>query len=573
MSSSAIGNSQINSAQGPGGNITINTDSFSARDGSQLNAQTEAKANAGDILIQARDSFSLDDSRVASSVEAGAGGQGGDIDIQVTNGSVSLTNGAQLVASTAGKGDAGSVRITAIENLSVNNSSVSSAVEAGAVGNGGDVNINTRSLSLTNGAQLSASTAGQGSPGNISVRDAQSVSLDNHSAISTAVESSAVVPTNAGNAVGNIEIETDTLQLGNGANITASTRGQGNAGSVTVTASKSVSLDNSSATTAVESGGRGNGGDLNINTRSLSLTNDAQISASTAGEGNAGNIKITSDQLSVSDRSQVAVSSTGEGKAGELEVNASDIFLNNQGKLIASTASGEGGNIRLNADNLLLMRRNSLISAEAQNNGNGGNIDINTRFAIAIPSENSDIIANAYRGKGGNIQITAQGVFGLQLRDKLTPFSDITASSQFGLDGVVVINILNVDPSRGLVQLPENLSDPSQQIATGCAVAKGNSFAVTGRGGLSEDPTQTLNGRTVWQDLRVTSSRPGTLAQTPIPQFQPSAKNQQPTPLVEATGWVMNAKGQVELVARAPQVTPNSPWSRPADCQTINPPQ
>ncbi len=41
------------------------------------------------------------------------------------------------------------------------------------------------------------------------------------------------------------------------------------------------------------------------------------------------------------------------------------------------------------------MRHGSQISATAQGTANGGNITINTPFIVAVPSENSDIIATA----------------------------------------------------------------------------------------------------------------------------------------------------------------------------------
>src|SRR5207253_392440 len=51
----------------------------------------------------------------------------------------------------------------------------------------------------------------------------------------------------------------------------------------------------------------------------------------------------------------------------------------------------------------------------------------------------------------------------------------------------------------------------------------------------------------------------------------PSLQKPNPqTPMVEATGWVINANGQVELVTHAPQLTPQTPWYTPADCHTLN---
>ncbi|MHC5828404.1 MAG: filamentous hemagglutinin N-terminal domain-containing protein, partial [Nostoc sp.] len=75
--------------------------------------------------------------------------------------------------------------------------------------------------------------------------------------------------------------------------------------------------------------------------------------------------------------------------------------------------------------------------------------------------------------------------------------SDITAFSQQNpsLSGSIQIKSPDVDPSKGLVQLPVNLVDASQQIVAGCntggKIAR-SSFIATGRGGLAPDPTEPL---------------------------------------------------------------------------------
>ncbi|MHC5731332.1 MAG: filamentous hemagglutinin, partial [Nostoc sp.] len=109
-------------------------------------------------------------------------------------------------------------------------------------------------------------------------------------------------------------------------------------------------------------------------------------------------------------------------------------------------------------------------------------------------------IANAFNGNGGNINITTQGIFGLKYRDRLTRESDITASSQFGVSGTVQVNTIGIDPNSGLVELPANVTDPSQQIATGCAGSEGSSFVATGRGGIPKNPTEQVT-RDVYDGL------------------------------------------------------------------------
>ncbi|WP_241619041.1 hypothetical protein, partial [Rosenbergiella epipactidis] len=80
--------------------------------------------------------------------------------VNVTAGSLSLTNDALLSSSTFGQGDAGSVSVQA-DSVSLANSNIFSTVGNTGVGNAGVVNVTAGSLSLTNDALLSYSTFGQ----------------------------------------------------------------------------------------------------------------------------------------------------------------------------------------------------------------------------------------------------------------------------------------------------------------------------------------------------------------------------------------------------------------------------
>ena len=113
------------------------------------------------------------------------------------------------------------------------------------------------------------------------------------------------------------------------------------------------------------------------------------------------------------------------------------LSLDNASSISASTLSGEGGNIVLNTDNLELLNQ-SQITASAGGSGDGGNITIDSDTILGI--QNSDITANAVGGDGGNITITADAIIGFEERSRLTPFNDITATSEFGLNGTVTVN-------------------------------------------------------------------------------------------------------------------------------------
>ena len=300
--------------------------------------------------------------------------------------------------------------------------------------------------------------------------------------------------------------------------------------------------------------------------------------AVTAGDGNAGDLTIATGRLTVQGGAQVSVPSLGSGNAGLLRVEAGSVLLENQGKLTASTASGEGGHIDLQVQDLILMRLNSLISAQANGTGNGGNITINAPFIVAVPSEDSDIFANAILGRGGNIFITTQGIYGLEYGSTQTLESDINASSKFGVSGTVEINNPDVDPTQGLGELPAELGDASNQIATGCADGGENEFIITGRGGLPPNPRQVLSSNAVqvdWVELAVDALNSASVERgsgrrrSSASAYKTVDVNHRVTEIVEARGWIVDANGDVTLVATAPTARPYSSWQTPVDCRAV----
>ncbi len=544
--------------QGNSGNVRITANgSLSVTNGALLYTSTAGQGNAGSVRINVDDTVSFDGvgsngvfSGAYSSVGKGAVGDGGDIEI--TTNSLSLTNGASLLAATFGKGKAGSLRVKATDTVRFDGGYATSAVGSGAEGNGGDIEITTSSMSVTNGFQVLASTFGQGDAGNIKITATDQVSFNS---VGNNGQSSGAFSAVGAGAVGNggdIKISTGSLEVTNGAVLSAQTDGQGNAGNIKITATDKVRFAGvgndgrpSGAFSAVGAGGQGNGGRTDITSHSLSLT-DAYISSVSLGTGIAGDINLQTRQ--------------------NLEMNRSQI--------VATTQSGDGGNIKLGVGNILLMRNGSKISTTAgiaDAGGNGGNININADFVAAVSTENSDITANAYNGRGGNINITTSGIYGLKYREHETPLSDITASSQYGINGEFQLDLLtNVDPSRGLTELPTDVVDATRQIDRRCTPAgtaqQGSSFTITGRGGLPPSPNDPLQGEAVvtnWVSLDSDREH-----NTPPAKTKPSSSA--PKQLVEAQGWVINEKGQVVLTASAPKVTPHREWFSPPEC---NPPQ
>jgi len=194
------------------------------------------------------------------------------------------------------------------------------------------------------------------------------------------------------------------------------------------------------------------------------------------------------------------------------------------------------------------MSDRSILNAEAGGTGNGGNITLSTPFLLG--SGNSDIIATAVFGRGGNINITTDGIYGLAFQNPSIPDNNIIASSQFGINGTVEITTPGVAPNSALVKLPENVVDRSRQITTGCANQNSSSsFVASGRGGIPPNPTYELIsdgsaglGQRTWSDVRDISAyrKPGNTSHIIATS---------PEVLVSAIGWHRNAEGKVELIA------------------------
>ncbi|MGB5713153.1 MAG: S-layer family protein, partial [Waterburya sp.] len=191
----------------------------------------------------------------------------------------------------------------------------------------------------------------------------------------------------------------------------------------------------------------------------------------------------------------------------------------------------------------LSLDNNSLISTSVlDSTGGGGNIVIDNSGFI-IGKNNSNIKANAVFGQGGNIQIKTQGLF-------FDASSKITASSEFGVDGIVEINGLELNKRLNNVQFPQRISTPEAVIISSCPVPEQNTFAVTGSGGIPENPSSYLKGRTLWQDARRLINSSSDSNQVPTNNSSNSTKKvTSNNDIIESQRWIINQRGKVELVA------------------------
>ncbi|MFB2876332.1 filamentous hemagglutinin N-terminal domain-containing protein [Floridanema aerugineum] len=542
---------------------------------------------------------------------------GGIIQIQANN--LFLNDASLIWIQNQESQQGGAININAAQSVKLSGinppsraQSVSVLAETIGSGNGADIVVSTRELTILDGQSIDTHSYNSGKAGNLNV-SADSILLSGHSPTSTFNSSVLVsIAYNSGNA-GNVTVSTQRLTAVNGGLVASVTLGSGDGGNVTVNATDIELLGTTSypflpSGFASDSLGEGNSRTITVNTSRLVIRNGG-ITSSAYATGNAGgvvinarefveigdinniepehpwinylgasagihpypellgvpsvasgfsgNVTINTPVLRLRENAKVQVNNRGLGNGGTLRVNANYIFLDNGGSITAVTASGTGGNIELRARNLLLMRGNSSISATASSNGDGGNINITTPLLVAFPTENSDISANSLDRRGGKVTINSSGIFGTQFRNQNTSLSDITAFGRnSALNGSVQINTPDIDPSAGLIKLPVNLVDSTRLIAQGCAANRGNSFMVTGRGGLPPLPNEPLRpNNTISVDwVTGNSESQRNISSTTNYQLPTSIDNSE---IVEATSWIRNNRGEVLLITSTPTVITN----------------
>ncbi|MUG97316.1 filamentous hemagglutinin N-terminal domain-containing protein [Scytonema sp. UIC 10036] len=534
---------------------------------SSVNTNSNGSGFAGDISINGRTIQINSNSRIESQGDIGKIFIGIDADNRVSANNVTISN-SSVNTNSNGSGVAGDISIKGRTIQIDNNSRIESKGDTGQIFIGIDDsdNITANDVTISN-SSVSTTNNGSGVAGDIRIyanNDVKITSNKNDNIVSNGYFGRIFVE-----AGRNVDIRNSTLTaqaVGGLPEPTGETTSR--AGDIKVTSRNGkIEINNSFLFTSTGSQ-FASAGDITLTARrDAILINDSDIRSRILNNQPlaAGNIEIYTDKLTV-DNSEVTVSSE-RAQAGNLRVFAKTISLN-QGILRATTGSNrDEANIFLRGVansplDLLHLQNESRIEANATRSATGGNVTINTRLLLALPSRpnGSDISANAIaQGTGGKVNITARplGVYGIEFRPNVKPseilsngLNDITASSQSGRFGIVSLRLPDVDPRRGFIQLPEDLGDSSKFIDPSCPVGGKRArsrFVVTGRGGLPPNPGSVLNS-----DILLGES--GTIS--------PSTNNS-PTPTVEAQGVAIGPKGEIILTANPSQLTSSySPWQQ-----------
>jgi filamentous hemagglutinin family protein len=483
--------------------INLEAANIRITEGSLALLQSNAPIAGAGIMIKARESLTIKgatdeafgDTGIISNTLQGANAG----NIQILTKRLNISEAAAIISRTFSfRGDkGGDVAIVATEStelsgLSPINDDVnvigSSSFGFGAAGN---VSITTGNLRLYDGGSILSTGFFKGPSGNLFV-NARNVDIQGFQPDSFRQSNIAASTFSDAGAAGNIAINAQRIKLSQSGLIDSSSYNNSNAGSIKINASESITIDGANAPFFLPTKIASAAGPLNPpNLRAKFRQPDNPM-------GSAGDLSIVTPQLSILNGGLVTVQNTGKGNAGTLDIQANSIRLD-KGKIIAETQTGNGGELILQANTIRLLN-GSTIAASAGGDGNGGNIRLTSDFLLGV--NNSDILARADRGQGGNINISAKGVYGLKPQPQLTSQNDITASSNLGFNGTVSIMGLDLDLNAGLVQLPDNPTNPSQQVAQGCATVQDSKFIATGRSGLPLNPRDRVQSSQLWTDIR-----------------------------------------------------------------------
>ncbi|MEM9506211.1 MAG: filamentous hemagglutinin N-terminal domain-containing protein [Cyanobacteria bacterium P01_E01_bin.35] len=459
----AINNSFFQSQVSPGatGNsndVTINTGSL-ALDSTQILSDSNGIGNAGDISINAEGDVSLNnDSIIISKVSQGEGDAG---DITINSARLLLDGRSFLISNTGdidptlnNTGNAGNIIVNS-SAVDLNNfSQITSNSLSNAVGQPGDVEVNTDTLTIIGGSNINALTENASDGGTVSIK-------------------------------------AQNIELSTGGKIVTGTNGTGNGGSIVLDVAENIDLNGDNPPTQPEPF-------IEEILQNLELETGLFANATIDATGNGGSIQVNSPgEVNIFNSATISVASEGTGNGGSLLLQAEELTLDNQGIIEAFTANGSGGNVELQiADLIFMQNNNNLISAQALNNANGGNLSIDTTFVVALPNQNNDILANASTGNGGNISITAESLLGIEERasQPANSTNDIDASSEFGLDGEVSIFTPDVDQARGATELDGRVIEPQATIARACSAQQTevgtSSLNIRGKGGIPLQPVE-----------------------------------------------------------------------------------
>jgi filamentous hemagglutinin family protein len=328
-----------------GSNVSVITPKLTVQAGAGLNTSTIGTATSGNIDIQASaievSGSSLSNPRSVSSLSTSSYYSSGNAgDILVNGDSLVVSGGASLSSATFGSGASGEVTIRNNQTILTggNGFGFQSAISSVtfATGTAKALTLDTARLQILDGGTLAATTFFMGNGGDLRINATESIEIRGYNQSNNSSLNSSVLSLNP-------QLR---QQFGLPDILIA------NAGSVSISTPNLILTDR--GTVSVTNQGDGNGGTLSIKANTIQLDHQASIQAQTAS-GNGGNIDLAVGKLLLlrnnstiaATAGEIATTAGGKGDGGNININAPIIVGVDNSDIVANASNGRGGNINI----------------------------------------------------------------------------------------------------------------------------------------------------------------------------------------------------------------------------------
>jgi hypothetical protein len=382
------------------GDVFISSSSFNIN-GAYINSHTTG-VNTGSLII-----------RNGGRISSVADFDPGNIIINANNltidrqGSNYLTGISSAAFELKGMNDAGDIKVTVKDTLSLLGGGVISSTTLSDTGNAGKVNV-TASNILIDGL-------GGGTDAiptivyNVKTQKYETKDILLPRPISPGISSDNFFST--GHA-GTVDVTANTLTMTNGGVISSDTLAFGKAGDVSVNASF-ITLDNARISAEATDQSQGQTGNVTVTANNaIYLSNDSKISIQ--NDANSDNLQaITPTSLTVTapeialKNSSITTESTGNINASNININFSKLLKLDPSFITTSANTGNGGSITINGTGLIYLENSGFLTSVKGENSNGGDINVT---ANTLVMNNGVIQANAVGGSGGDINLNLQSL-------------------------------------------------------------------------------------------------------------------------------------------------------------------
>lgn len=457
---------------------------------SNVGAESTA-ARSGDISLSATAAVRIEDyGQVETNASSDTSGDLGNIMINSTNGSLNLTGHAKVssFAEPDSRGNTGSIKIDARRGdiTLVQSDLFNSANGSGTLK---DIQIAAHNLRLRDFSSIGGDNeiTSMQIPGDTVITLSGQLSLADGSFINTGTFGS--VPS------ANLLIQAPEILIGGqtssgfSSGLYTSTISSGDGGRLRLFTDKLQLIDGGILSSKSFIGFEeeipsGRGGAINIEGLTASGPSiiidgaGSGISASAEGTGTAGDIFLKASSVTMTNEASITARSSGQANAGIVDINAGRQLVVRNSSITTEAKQASGGDITLRATDRIQFTNSALSTSVLESDGSGGNIFIDQNAVIL---QNSLILSQAVLGNGGNITIVAP----LLLMDSN---SVIDTSSKAGLDGKVTArsNLVAMIP-----QLESKATAPQVLLQNRCIALAGgeqSTFILAGRDALPSEP-------------------------------------------------------------------------------------